>query len=317
MGWAFLFAAVPDVDFALLLFTGIFTYLNEHRGYTHSLVMLPVWAALLGAFAAKVSRRSFKSMALLAAVAIAVHIAGDVITSYGTKLFKPLSGTPFAYPITFIIDPVFTGILLVGVIGVYRKRRRWPAVVSGVALVCWLGLQAAMHVKAEDFGRAYAEREKLNDAVVVAFAQPLSPFRWKIVVAENGNYHRSYVDFAADKIPENVPDNAGVLAQLNAAYRPPEAAYWQVYPRWPLNAQMRELARQAWQQQAFAGFRQFALLPYVSKLQSVGNRLCVWSTDLRFTLPGRAHPFEYAMCHDARGGWQLEINNAETLDGGE
>lgn len=317
MGWAFVFAAFPDADFALLLFTDMFTYLNEHRGYTHSLVMLPLWAALLGALAAKISRQSFRSMALLAAIAISAHIAGDVTTSYGTKLFKPLSDTPFAYPVTFIIDPVFTGILLVGVMGVYRKRRRWPAVMSSIALLCWLSVQAVMHAKAEDFGRAYAEREKLHDAVTVAFAQPLSPFRWKIVVAANGNYHRSYVDFAADKIPGNVSESAGLFAQLNGAYRPPEAAYWQVYPRWPLNAQMRELARQAWQQQAFAGFRQFALLPYVSKLQSVGNRLCVWSTDLRFTLPGREHPFEYAMCHDSRGGWQLELYNAEARDGGK
>lgn len=315
MLWGFLFAAFPDADFLLLFFTDTFTYLNEHRGYTHSVVMLPVWAVLLGALASRITRESFRSMALLAAAAIAAHIAGDLITSWGTKLFKPLSDVPLAWPITFIIDPVFTGILLAGVIGVLWKRRRWPAMAAGAALLCWLSLQAVMHSQAEQFGREYAAQNGLKDAVVVALPQPLSPFRWKVVVAAGGNYHRSYVDLIAGEVPAEAGEDAGLIARLNAAYRPPEDAYWQVYPRWPADPAVRGLARAAWQQPEFEPYRRFALLPYVSEMKMNGKRLCVWSTDLRFTLPGREHPFEYAMCRDESGAWNLNMNAAESQNG--
>src|SRR5690606_17143922 len=106
--WGALFAAFPDSDFVIAFFTDHFTYLNEHRGYTHSVLLLPVWAALLGALAARLARAPWREMAALAAAALAAHILGDLITSYGTKVFKPLYDAPLAFPITFIIDPVFT-----------------------------------------------------------------------------------------------------------------------------------------------------------------------------------------------------------------
>jgi hypothetical protein len=55
--WGALFAAFPDSDIAILLFTDHFTYLNAHRGLTHSIFMLPLWAALLGGRAQEVTER--------------------------------------------------------------------------------------------------------------------------------------------------------------------------------------------------------------------------------------------------------------------
>lgn len=78
--WGALFAAFPDADALMTLFTDHFTYLNEHRGYTHSVLLLPVWAALLGWLAACVAKQRWRDMAALAAAALAAHILGDLIT---------------------------------------------------------------------------------------------------------------------------------------------------------------------------------------------------------------------------------------------
>jgi len=47
-------------------------------------------------------------------LSIGAHIAGDVITSYGTMLLAPLSDWRAAIGTTFIIDLWFSGIIVAG-----------------------------------------------------------------------------------------------------------------------------------------------------------------------------------------------------------
>src|SRR5690606_15949650 len=145
------------------------------------------------------------------------------------------------------------------------------------------------------------------DAPVIVFPQPLSPFNWKVVVAEGENYHRAYLDLLAGEPRAPAEEDAGFIARLRSAYQPSDALQWKTYRRWPGDAELREIATEGWQQPAFAGFREFALLPYVSRIRGDTHRVCVWFTDLRFTLPGMPTPFEYAICREP-GGWALAAN---------
>ena len=88
----FLAAAFPDADAISGIF-GILAYLNIHRGITHSVVMLPVWALLLsGIFSILFRQRyNWKLFYLPSVVALGVHILGDVITAYGTMIWLPFS----------------------------------------------------------------------------------------------------------------------------------------------------------------------------------------------------------------------------------
>ena len=84
-------AAAPDLDNLLALGNDPFLYLDHHRGITHSLILLPVWAALLGMVFARLFDllTAKKEVMLLAGTGIAVHIAGDWIPAYGTMVFAP------------------------------------------------------------------------------------------------------------------------------------------------------------------------------------------------------------------------------------
>ncbi len=314
--WGALFAAFPDSDAAMVLFADHFTYLNEHRGYTHSVVMLPVWAALLGSLAALPATDGFiarwRNMAALAAAALAAHILGDLITSYGTKVFTPLYDAPLAFPITFIIDPLFTLILLAGLIAALWRTRPMFATASGALLLAYLALQATQYQSAARVGEAYAQSINAPQAPVIVLPQPLSPFNWKIVVVADGDYHRAYINLLADAPRAPADATAGFITRLRAAYRPRDALEWRVYPRWPSDREYREIAQSAWQQPAFAGFRRFALLPYVTSMHGDERRLCVWFTDLRFTLPARATPFEYAMCREGNA-WVLDFEATKPM----
>lgn len=303
--WGGLFAAFPDSDFVMALFVDHFTYLNEHRGYTHSVILLPAWAALLGWLGARFAGR-WRDMAALAAAALAAHILGDLITSYGTKVFKPVYDAPLAYPITFIIDPYFTLILLTGLVAALWKRRPSLAVASTLILGAYLVLQAILQQQAMEVGREYATAEEQPGSPVIALPQPLSPLNWKVIVVLPEGYRRAHVNLLADDPSTSRTEDAALVHRLYAAYRPVGDLEWTHYARWPERDELRELAQQAWTQPAFEGFRQFALLPYVSRIRGDTNRVCVWFNDLRFALPGLRPPFEYAMCRNERGEWALD-----------
>src|SRR5512134_247020 len=98
----FFAAAAPDLDF-VIGFVGPVEYLLTHRGVTHSLVLLPVWALLLSWILAKILREpgGWRALYGVTALSLGAHIAGDYITSFGTMIFAPLSSWRAALGATF------------------------------------------------------------------------------------------------------------------------------------------------------------------------------------------------------------------------
>src|SRR3954470_11140487 len=111
----FFSCAAPDLDFVAGFF-GPVVYLENHRGVTHSLLLLPLWALTLSWVLAKILRepRGWRALYGITALGIAAHIAGDLITSYGTMVLAPFSNWRAAIGTTFIIDLWFSGIIVAG-----------------------------------------------------------------------------------------------------------------------------------------------------------------------------------------------------------
>jgi membrane-bound metal-dependent hydrolase YbcI (DUF457 family) len=113
-------SAFPDID----VFYNNFVHdnlgvLKYHRYVTHSLVMLPIWALLFtplirwGARMFGFTPPSFLWTALASAVGIASHILLDLVTSFGTMIWSPISRVRPAWDIIFIVDFIMSAILLV------------------------------------------------------------------------------------------------------------------------------------------------------------------------------------------------------------
>ena len=127
--WA---AAFPDSDF-ITRFIDPLTYLTVHRGITHSVIMLPVWALGLSLLFMLLVRGkySWRAFAGVLALGIGIHIVGDVITAFGTMIFAPFSTWRAQIPTTFIIDPYFTAIIVAGLVAslVWSLTRK-PAIIG-------------------------------------------------------------------------------------------------------------------------------------------------------------------------------------------
>jgi inner membrane protein len=307
----FVAAAFPDSDFVLRLFDTL-TYVSLHRGVTHSIVLLPGWALLLAWLLSFLWRQRYSWRAIYgtAALGIAIHIAGDVITSYGTMLLAPFSRQAFAVPFTFIIDPYFTAIIAIGLVaGRFRPGSRYPAVAALVILGCYVGFQGVLHSHAIKIGEAYKENQGLINAQVHAFPQPLSPFNWKIIVSHKGEYEVALVNLRRKQNYAPSESAIGILGmweRIDAGYRSPSAAAWVRYKQFGENAPLAVLARQAWDQEIFTRFRGFAKFPVLDQIEFAGNVVCVSFFDLRFTVPSLPPSLVFGLCRDSPvGPWRF------------
>lgn len=301
--WA---AAFPDSDF-ILRFLDPLAYLALHRGVTHSIIMLPLWALGLSFLLTLVMRRqySWKAFVGVCMLGIAIHIAGDVITAFGTMVLAPLSMWRAQIPTTFILDPYFSSILVAGLVASsIWNNTRLPAVIGLGVLAGYVGFQAILHGRAVEAGKAYIAAHSLEPARAHALPQPLSPFNWMVVVQQPQGYHFTYINLLRAEAQEP-PADASWFRTLSAGYRPVKDAQWQRVARYGASQSDVELAREAWRADVLARYRDFAMFPAVYRIDQGPAPTCVWFYDLRFAITGRTMPFRYGVCRqDVSASWQ-------------
>ena len=299
-------AAFPDIDFVTNYLSPL-SYLYHHRGVTHSILLIPAWAIVLAMILALLSsdRRNWRAYLGISAIGIAAHIAGDLITSYGTMVFAPLSDARYALSATFIIDLWFTGILFAGFAACFMWRSSRVPAIAGLAVVAgYVGFQVGLQHRAIDFGEAYARARGIERAAVTAMPRPVSPFNWTVFVTEDTRYHYAHVNlFRKAALPEPGAES-GFIRKLDAPYRPLDDTVWAQAERYGGDAKRAVLAKAAFAHPEFRFFRWFALYPALMDARGANEERCFWFHDLRFVTPGRgAAPFRYGMCRDETGGW--------------
>ncbi len=121
-------AVFPDSDtFDRFFYSNQLAGLENHRGITHSLLALPVFALLLGVLTCVLARqRKWLLFTCFYGIGIASHIVLDLITSYGTMIWTPVSNARAAWDMTFILDFVLTTVVLLPQLTawVYSERPR-------------------------------------------------------------------------------------------------------------------------------------------------------------------------------------------------
>ena len=299
----FFACAAPDLDFIAGL-AGPVAYLENHRGVTHSLVLLPVWAIGVAWVLARLLRepQGWRALYAMSAAAIALHIACDVITSYGTMIFAPLSDWRAAIGTTFIIDLWFSGIIVGGLIAsAIAWRSRLPAVAALAVLTGYVGYQFVQRQHALEFARQYADAHALTYAHVDAQPRPVSPFNWTVFVSDDERHRFAHINLVRRE-PRRYQPGDGFIARIDSPYLPLEQAIWVERSRYGEVGQAR--IRDAWQSPALGFFRWFAAEPAYDGTSEGGN--CVWFVDLRFVTPGRdVTPFRYGACRDSpRDPWR-------------
>ena len=103
--------SVPDVDFVTAFFLHGAENVVAHRGLTHSILFGIAATFFLTWFVKNVIHKTvlpYRSVFLLFAVNIFVHLFIDTFNAYGVGLLMPFSDHRFTFNILFVADPLFS-----------------------------------------------------------------------------------------------------------------------------------------------------------------------------------------------------------------
>jgi inner membrane protein len=203
----------PDLDIVSLL-GGSVSYLQHHRGITHTLVGAPFVAAgtltlVYGIYRLLFSRGrkprlapNWRLLYLYALLAVLLHLFMDFTNSYGVRPLEPFSWKWYSWDIVFILDPVLLAVLLLavavpGLLGLISEEigaRKTPRG-RGLAICALVFFLALIYVRDFEHRRAvnmltsvtHGGEEALRSS---AYPTYFNPFEWSGVV-ETQDFLRS------------------------------------------------------------------------------------------------------------------------------
>jgi inner membrane protein len=296
----------PDSDFILGLFNRQF-YLEYHRDFTHSLILVPFYALFFSWLFVKISKRhTFWNYYKICLPVLVSHVILDLLTSYGTMILSPFSEHRFSWDLVFIIDLVFSGIVFFPlVVSIFWKdKAQWVCRGSLIGLALYILFCWVQHHQAIELTRAFAKNLDEEIMQVGSLPQPISPFRWANYVETKDRVYQGFVDLTLKKPPrplhrqaESLSNFSISLERLKSLYEPPGRVHYQSYQR---------LQDSPWVEKALATegvkfYYWFARFPVVVSVNSRNGIHRVEFLDVRFLLPGIRTPFVYYVEFDDSG----------------
>lgn len=242
-------ASLPDLDVLIRSSTDPLLVLEYHRHFTHSLVFSPLGAALAALLLWPVFRQHLTAKALYLAV-LAGYVSAcvlDVFTSYGTHLFWPFLPHPIALNKIAVVDPIFTGLIIAGLIFSLTKPatpaqhnephqtsgpsswRSWVGVIAGAL---YLGGGTLQFHRAETAARQWAEGQAITVSAILVKPTLGNLVLWRALISGDGTVHalavrpglfntRIYPGDSAQLLPPealNLPEGSRALRDIERFY---------------------------------------------------------------------------------------------------
>lgn len=193
--WGAVFGTLPDLDVFVPLGDAVrdFTY---HRSATHSLIIMLLASPIFGWLLSRIHRSkddTFRRWTAMVFTCFATHALLDSFTVYGTQLFWPISEYPFTFSTIFIIDPVYTLPIVLGVIAAVI-RRQWHIVnLFGLALsslyLTW-SVGVKLHVDSVTQRAIAVQGIEATDYLTTPSA--FNTLLWRVVVINENHYYEGY-----------------------------------------------------------------------------------------------------------------------------
>ena len=162
-------AVLPDADHIVSLLGGSEMYVRFHRGLSRSLLGITVSSLVVAILFARFGKwKDRKRIFLLTLLGQLSHVVLDLLNAYGTQVLAPFSDVRLSLDLLFVVDLVFTGIILAG-IALSRNGRAGSARIALAVLAGYVGVAALLHARAVDMVRDAAVRH----GVPVVSAQAL------------------------------------------------------------------------------------------------------------------------------------------------
>ena len=266
---------LPDLD-VLIRYADPVSAMTYHRGFTHSLFVLPLLALVLAWLIKKRwphSAYGFGRLYATLCLALVTHPLLDAFTVYGTQLWWPLTPTPQQWSGVFIIDPLYTLPMLAACVYALATRISAAAQKALAATLLW----GCIYLAWGTYGQ-YHHQQRVQAALaqqgiavkrIMATPMPLNTILYRVVAeTDNGEYIDAVSGWLDQTPPEFIRQPQGLAL---AAPLQHDALY----------------QRLAWFSDGWL------------RVDDINGQLVV--TDLRMGVPGR-HNFRFVMAEKKTNG---------------
>ena len=219
--WGGIAGTLPDLD-VVIDHGDALRNMTLHRGASHALFWLTLATPVLAALPAALHRERalFGRWWLAMWLALVTHPLLDAMTVYGTQLLLPFTDHPFGVGSMFIIDPLYTLPLLVGVLAALLRRQerglawnRWGLLLS-TGYLAW-SVAAQWHVR--EVARDALAARGLPELPLLVTPSPFNTVLWRVVAMRpDGSYEegfRSLLDAHPMRF-RHLPATPGLREQL-------------------------------------------------------------------------------------------------------
>lgn len=185
---------IPDLDVILSPFFNDIEFLTVHRSVSHSIVLAIILSVFAGELFFRIYKRkqSRKSWNLAFFLAIFTHSLLDWCTTYGTKLMSPFNDHLFSLNSIHVIEPIYTSILLVGIlIHIMKSKNKIKSRILKYTLIlstCYILIGIVSKNHAFYHFKTQLEKENVAYVDILVSPTPLNIFLWHGIVKQKNGY---------------------------------------------------------------------------------------------------------------------------------
>lgn len=194
--WGAVAGTLPDLD-AFYDHGNDVLNMVRHRAESHSLFLLTLGAPVLAWLVSRLHGEAalFRRWWLALWLALFTHPLLDFMTVYGTQLLQPFTEYPFGLGSIFIIDPLYTVPLIVGVVAALvsrsRRGRHWNALGLGLSTL-YLAWGVGAQAQVERVARASLQAEGVATQRLLVTPAPFNTVLWRLVATTPTQYLEGY-----------------------------------------------------------------------------------------------------------------------------
>ena len=253
-------AEIPDADW-VYNFVSPLSYFRHHRGWSHTFLWMPLWAALTVAIMYAWHRWKTRAgkpqpndapplrwgfLFGVCFLALLSHIFLDWTNNYGVRPFAPFNPRWYQGEIVFVVEPIMVVILGLALaltplfrltdreIGARDPRNRGQLLAT-VGLVLIVALWGWRWYERDQAMQIAAQQEMLHDEPIVKLQMsplPFTPWRWAAIIETPSYYQVGMVDTRTGMMSRTAQDifwKGPVTPAIQAAK---ESELGQVYLDW-------------------------------------------------------------------------------------
>ncbi|MFZ1702821.1 MAG: metal-dependent hydrolase [Saprospiraceae bacterium] len=199
--WIGAFAGtIPDLDVFLAPFFHKVAFLSIHRGFSHSMFLAVLLSVVLGSIFYRYYQKKQPPRKWMLAffLALFTHSLLDVCTTFGTRLLSPFSNLLFSTNNIHVFEPIYTLILLGGIIYLgaknhsKEKRQKILFVTLFLSILYLSWTFVSKSIAQQHFETDLQKQGIFYDRLMLS-PTPLNSFLWHgIIKTEHGYYFGTY-----------------------------------------------------------------------------------------------------------------------------